>query len=163
MDTSESTTTGFTRIDGILQRIPISKSCWWNWVRDGKAPQPIRLGANITVWKSDEIDDLIRRLGEPSTAESHTPRLFGPGPRLGGVSLAAFKKLGSEMQATLVAGWKDRAKAMIAGADGEQRRHGRRLMSRALAWERIVQQPGTSPVRRRLPKPGAHTQNRTGI
>lgn len=148
MNTNESPATGFIRIDGILQRIPISKSCWWNWVRDGKAPQPIRLGANITVWKSDEIDDLIHRLSEPSMSESHSPRLFGPGPRLDGVSLTAFKKLGSEKQAALVAEWKDRAKTMMTGAGGEQRQHGRRLMNRALAWERQVQRPGAMPARR---------------
>lgn len=42
--------------------IPVSKSTWWNWVKSGKAPAPIKIGPNTTVWKSGDIfqflDDL---------------------------------------------------------------------------------------------------------
>jgi prophage regulatory protein len=35
--------------------IPISKSSWWDGVKKGKYPQPIKIGDNITVWRSDDI------------------------------------------------------------------------------------------------------------
>jgi hypothetical protein len=28
------------RLPQVLELIPVSKSCWWQWVRDGKAPDP---------------------------------------------------------------------------------------------------------------------------
>lgn len=139
---------GFLRLDAILRLIPVCRSTWWGWVSSGRAPQPIKLSANVTVWRTLDIRNLIRQLGEPATAERSAPRLFGPGPRLDGVSLAAFRKLGSEKQVALVADWKERATAMMRGADSAQRRPGRCLLNRAIAWERLVQQPVESPVRR---------------
>lgn len=35
--------------------IPISKSSWWNGVKSGKYPQPIKLGERTTVWKIEDI------------------------------------------------------------------------------------------------------------
>ena len=42
--------------------IPISKSSWWNGVRKGKYPKPIKLGENTTVWHEDDIRELIHSL-----------------------------------------------------------------------------------------------------
>ena len=42
--------------------IPIGKSTWWQWVRDGKAPAPVKLGPRTTAWKSSDISDLIDSL-----------------------------------------------------------------------------------------------------
>jgi len=38
---------------------PISKSTWWNWVKEGKAPQPIKLGRRVTVWKIADIRAMV--------------------------------------------------------------------------------------------------------
>ena len=46
----------------ILPLIPIGKSTWWQWVRDGKAPAPVKLGPHTTAWKSSDISDLIESL-----------------------------------------------------------------------------------------------------
>jgi len=46
----------------VLKRIPISRSTWWRWVKEGRAPKPIKLGKNITAWRSNEIDDFIQNL-----------------------------------------------------------------------------------------------------
>jgi len=56
--------TGFVRLPQILALIPIGKSTWWAGVKTGKYPQPIKLGANTTVWKKDDIDALIKKLAE---------------------------------------------------------------------------------------------------
>ena len=42
--------------------IPISKSSWWDGVKKGKYPQPIKIGDNITVWRSDDIQQLVDRM-----------------------------------------------------------------------------------------------------
>jgi prophage regulatory protein len=35
--------------------IPVSRSTWLQWVKDGKAPQPIRLSAGVTVWRTADV------------------------------------------------------------------------------------------------------------
>ncbi len=54
--------TGFVRLPQILALIPIGKSTWWAGVKTGKYPQPIKLGANTTVWKAEDIHALIKKL-----------------------------------------------------------------------------------------------------
>ena len=40
--------------------IPVSKSTWWNGVRTGRFPAPVRtLGRRITAWRTEDIQDLI--------------------------------------------------------------------------------------------------------
>ena len=42
--------------------IPVSKSTWWQGVKDGRYPQPVRsLGQRITVWRAEDIRALIER------------------------------------------------------------------------------------------------------
>ena len=49
----------YLRLSQILHRIPISKSTWWQWCKDGKAPQPIKLSVRTTVWLESEIDSFL--------------------------------------------------------------------------------------------------------
>ena len=39
--------------------IPVSKSTWWNQVKRGQFPQPVKLGPRITVWRVEDIRALI--------------------------------------------------------------------------------------------------------
>ena len=39
--------------------IPISKSSWWEGVKTGRYPEAIKLGANTTVWREDDVRGLI--------------------------------------------------------------------------------------------------------
>lgn len=65
-------TTGFVRQFQIIGNrrteppshgpIPVSASTWWEWVRTGKAPAPLKLGPATTVWRAEEIRLLIDRL-----------------------------------------------------------------------------------------------------
>ncbi|MEO8401528.1 MAG: AlpA family phage regulatory protein [Gammaproteobacteria bacterium] len=43
----------------ILPLIPISKSTWWEGVKTGRFPQPIKLGPRTTVWRVEDIRQLI--------------------------------------------------------------------------------------------------------
>lgn len=54
--------TGFLRLKQILTPlgpIPISKSTWWQGVRDGRFPKPVRLGPKTTAWRVSDIRDFI--------------------------------------------------------------------------------------------------------
>jgi prophage regulatory protein len=39
--------------------IPVSKSTWWDGVKRGKFPKPIKLGRRITCWRLADILALI--------------------------------------------------------------------------------------------------------
>lgn len=61
--------TGFLRLSQIIGDaranppvppiIPIKKSCWWDGVRKGRFPQPVKLGPKVTVWRVEDIRRLI--------------------------------------------------------------------------------------------------------
>ncbi|MBL8310454.1 MAG: AlpA family phage regulatory protein [Burkholderiales bacterium] len=42
--------------------IPVSRSTWWQWVKDGKAPQPVKLSKRTTAWRAADITALIETL-----------------------------------------------------------------------------------------------------
>lgn len=70
--------TGFLRLEQIIGSnktdpptpalIPIRKSAWWEGVRTGKYPKPLKLGARTTVWRVEDIHALIERLGAQQAA-----------------------------------------------------------------------------------------------
>lgn len=47
---------------GFAPIIPVSRATWWNGVKCGKFPKPIKIGPNITAWVSQDIEDLVRKL-----------------------------------------------------------------------------------------------------
>lgn len=58
MSTSEFPRTGLVRLSQILAPagpIPVSKSTWWQGVKDGRFPKPQKLGPRTTVWRVQEI------------------------------------------------------------------------------------------------------------
>ena len=40
--------------------IPVSKSTWWAGVKSGRFPKSVKLGPRITVWRVEDIRDLIQ-------------------------------------------------------------------------------------------------------
>lgn len=57
---------GFVRLKGILGPngpIPVSKSTWWDGVKSGRFPKPVKIGPAITAWRVEDIRALIRQLG----------------------------------------------------------------------------------------------------
>ena len=52
--------TGFVRLPTILKVIPVSKSTWWFGVKTGRFPKSIKLCSNITVWRAEDIIELIK-------------------------------------------------------------------------------------------------------
>lgn len=56
MNTSE---TKLLRLPDVLKRIPISKSSWWNGIKTGKYPKPIKLGQRTSCWRSVDVDEIV--------------------------------------------------------------------------------------------------------
>lgn len=50
---------GFVRLPQVLSVYPVSRSTWWDGVRYGVYPKPVKLGSNTTVWRVQEIRALI--------------------------------------------------------------------------------------------------------
>lgn len=54
--------TGFLREKQVLQFIPISRSAWWNGVKEGRYPAPVKLGPRTSAWRVEDIRALINKL-----------------------------------------------------------------------------------------------------
>lgn len=54
--------TGFVRLAQVLKVIPLGKSCWWEGVKSGRFPKPVKLSARCVAWRAEEIHALIQRL-----------------------------------------------------------------------------------------------------
>jgi hypothetical protein len=60
--------TGFLRLPQIIGNpktipptpplIPVKKSCWWQGIRDGRFPKPVKFG-RCTMWRVEDIKALI--------------------------------------------------------------------------------------------------------
>lgn len=44
--------------------IPIGKTSWWQGVKEGKFPKPIKLSPRITVWRVEDIRQLIETMSK---------------------------------------------------------------------------------------------------
>jgi len=70
--------TGFVRLAALLAPggpLPISKSSWWQGVRSGRYPAPVKLGPRITAWRVEDVRQLM---------ELGIPLMRNPGPRAAG-------------------------------------------------------------------------------
>ena len=52
------------RLPQVLERFPVCKSKWWAGVKRGDYPQPIRLGSRCTMWRAEDIDQLISEVSK---------------------------------------------------------------------------------------------------
>ncbi len=65
--------TGFLRLPQIIGNpkttpptppiIPVKKSCWWDGVKTGRFPKPVKLG-RCTMWRVEDIRELIKSATE---------------------------------------------------------------------------------------------------
>ena len=52
--------TGFLRLTQVLTVIPLGKTCWWEGVKAGRFPKPVKLSARCTAWRAEDIRELIK-------------------------------------------------------------------------------------------------------
>ena len=64
--------TGFLRLSQIIGDtqsstppiIPLKKTAWWDGVKSGRFPKPVKLTARATAWRVEDIRALIERINE---------------------------------------------------------------------------------------------------
>ena len=71
MQVSQLPETGFLRLKQIIGDpkaeppippiFPVGKSSWWDGVRSGRYPAPVKLGPRMTAWRVESIRDLIAK------------------------------------------------------------------------------------------------------
>jgi prophage regulatory protein len=44
--------------------VPVSSATWWNGVKSGRYPPPVKLSPRVTVWKVEDIRALIASASE---------------------------------------------------------------------------------------------------
>lgn len=64
MSTTTQAADGFLRLPQVLERIPISRSGWWQGVKEGRFPQPVKLSPRVTVWRAADIQAYIDAAGQ---------------------------------------------------------------------------------------------------
>jgi prophage regulatory protein len=57
------------RLPQVLSLVPVGRSTWWAGVREGRFPQPVKLGPRTTCWRNSDIIALIENAGNQSDAE----------------------------------------------------------------------------------------------
>lgn len=51
--------------------IPVSKSTWWQGVKSGRFPKPVKLGPRATAWR---VEDTLRRRASRACRVAHDGR-----------------------------------------------------------------------------------------
>lgn len=59
--TNSLPSTGFVRLPQVLSVFPISRSAWWQGIRDGKYPKGVKLGGRTTAWRVQDINNLLEQ------------------------------------------------------------------------------------------------------
>ena len=55
---------GFVRLPEVLAVIPVGKTCWWEGVKTGRFPKPVKLSTRCTAWRAEDIRELVRTLSD---------------------------------------------------------------------------------------------------
>lgn len=66
---SKTSSKRLLRLPQVLERFPVSKSSWWQGVKEGRYPQPVKLGPRTTGWRESDIQELIDSLETVSDSE----------------------------------------------------------------------------------------------
>lgn len=56
--------TGFVRLDAVLAVFPVSKSTWWNGIKEGRYPKPVKISPRCTAWHCEDIWRLLEQVEE---------------------------------------------------------------------------------------------------
>jgi len=51
------------RLKDVLKIYPVGKTTWYEGIKAGKYPKPLKLGVRTSAWKASEIQTLIDELG----------------------------------------------------------------------------------------------------
>jgi predicted DNA-binding transcriptional regulator AlpA len=51
------------RLPQVLQYFPVSRSAWWAGVKEGRYPEPLRIGPRCVAWRLEDVLALIDSCG----------------------------------------------------------------------------------------------------
>jgi prophage regulatory protein len=60
--------TGLVRLGAFVGKgkaVPVSPSTWWEGVKSGRFPKPVKLGPKITAWQAADIHAVIKNGVKP--------------------------------------------------------------------------------------------------
>lgn len=43
------------RLPQVLALVPVSRATWWQGVREGRFPQPVKLSSRVTCWRASDV------------------------------------------------------------------------------------------------------------
>lgn len=55
---------GFVRLPQVLHVLGIGKTTFWEGIKTGRFPAPVKLGPRTAAWRVQDIRDLIERLSK---------------------------------------------------------------------------------------------------
>lgn len=61
---------GFSRLPEVLKRIPISRTRFYEGVKRGEFPAPVRLTENVSAWRNRDVLALIERLSREGAPDA---------------------------------------------------------------------------------------------
>ena len=67
--TSTLPTTGFLRLNQVLQLIPYKKTAWYAGLKAGRFPKPVPLGDRARGYRVEDIRALIERLSDQAVGQ----------------------------------------------------------------------------------------------
>jgi len=59
---------GFLRLAQVLSFIPVSKTAWYEGIKNGIYPQPIKLSERSKAYRTEDIRELITQLSSETIA-----------------------------------------------------------------------------------------------
>ena len=48
--------------------LPVSRSTFYQMIKDGRAPKPVKLGPRAVAWRAEDIDQMLNTLGQEVAA-----------------------------------------------------------------------------------------------
>jgi len=55
--------TALIKLPDVLQLYPVSRASWYNGIKLGKYPPPIKIGPRSSAWRLSDINKLIEDVG----------------------------------------------------------------------------------------------------
>ena len=54
--------TGFMRLPDVLRVIPVSKTVWYEGIKAGRYPKPVKISPRCVAWRRSDISNLESRI-----------------------------------------------------------------------------------------------------
>ena len=59
---------GFLRLPDVLRIIPVSRSAWWAWIKEGIFPKAVKMTPKCSAWTKRDIFALAKRIEDGSNS-----------------------------------------------------------------------------------------------